>query len=100
MQHTLAKVSEEIMKKVRGSASEITTVLGGVCWIPIAVRKNESTITIRVNEVIIIRIDGASDKTVVIASSCTIRPVNVPFSWSEPKFGLLTMGINYRNYLC
>ncbi len=36
------------------------TVLGGVCWRPSAWRSRESTITIRVNEVSMIRIAGAS----------------------------------------
>jgi hypothetical protein len=36
----------------------------GACWVPRAVRKNESTTTIRVKEVVIIRRLGASDRTV------------------------------------
>src|SRR3989339_2168663 len=67
-------------KKVRNNASEIITVLGGVCWIPIAVLKKESTTIILVNEVIIIRIEGASDRTVSRATIWTSRPVRVPSS--------------------
>ena len=67
-----------IIKKVRNSASDTITVLGGVCCMPMAVRKNDRTTTIRVNDVIIINIDGANDKTVISATICTTRPVTVP----------------------
>jgi hypothetical protein len=56
-------------KGVRNRASEITTEFGGEVAVPSAVRSNDSTTTMRVNEVIITRIDGASDKTVSSAIS-------------------------------
>ncbi len=42
----------------------MTTELGGAVAVPSAVRSSDSTTTIRVNEVIMTRIDGASDSTV------------------------------------
>ena len=51
-------------KAVRNSASDMTTELGGAVAVPSAVRSSDSTTTIRVNDVIITRIDGASDSTV------------------------------------
>ena len=44
-------------------------MLGGVCCVPSALRRNDSTTMMRVNEVIITRIDGASVSTVSSASS-------------------------------
>ena len=41
------------------------TWLGGVCWVPKAERKNDKTTMNRINEVIIIKIDGAKAKTVL-----------------------------------
>ena len=58
-----------MIKAVRNSARLISTVLGGVCCMPIAVRRKDSTTTIRVNDVIITRIDGASASTVSRATS-------------------------------
>lgn len=52
------------MKNVINNASEIITVLGGDCCNPMAERKNDSTTMIRVKEVIIIKIDGARERTV------------------------------------
>ena len=46
-------------KTVRNRARPTSTLLGGVCCRPIAVRRNDSTMTIRVNEVTMTRIDGA-----------------------------------------
>jgi hypothetical protein len=40
------------------------TAFGGAVAVPSAVRSRESTTTMRVNEVIMIRIEGASDSTV------------------------------------
>ena len=42
----------------------MTTELGGAVAVPSAVRNSDSTTTIRVNEVIMMRMDGASDNTV------------------------------------
>ena len=53
-----------ITKAVRNNASEMTTELGGAVAVPSAVRNSDSTTTIRVNEVIMTRMDGASDSTV------------------------------------
>src|SRR3989304_554616 len=53
-----------IEKNVRKSAIPMSTGLGGVCCIPSACRMKASTITIRVKEVIITRIEGASVSTV------------------------------------
>jgi hypothetical protein len=52
---------------VRNSASETTTALGGAVAVPSAVRRSESTTTMRVNDVTMTRIDGASESTVTIA---------------------------------
>jgi hypothetical protein len=54
---------------VRNSASATITALGGAVAVPSAVRNSDSTTTMRVNEVIITRIEGASDKTVMNATS-------------------------------
>ena len=43
---------------------------------PIAVRSSDSTTTMRVNEVTMIRIDGASDSTVIRPTSWTARSVS------------------------
>ena len=58
-----------MMKPVRNNASDIKTMFGGVCWVPIALRKIESTITIRVKDVTTIKIEGARLKTVIIKIS-------------------------------
>lgn len=63
-----------IMKNVKNSANEIITVFGGVCCTPMAVRRNDRTMMIRVKLVIIIKMDGANDKTVNNAMSCKTRP--------------------------
>ena len=62
-----------ITKAVRNSASEMTTELGGAVAVPSAVRNSDSTTTIRVNEVIMTRMDGASDSTVSSAISWMMR---------------------------
>src|SRR6185312_15129593 len=54
------------------------TELGGAVAVPIAVRKSDSTTTIRVNEVIMTRIDGAIDSTVSRAMSWIARSVTPP----------------------
>ena len=51
-------------KAVRNKASKMTTEFGGESAVPSAARSSDSTTTMRVNEVIITRIDGASDSTV------------------------------------
>ena len=51
------------------------TALGGAVAVPSAVRNSESTTTMRVNDVIITRIEGASDSTVNSATNCITRSV-------------------------
>ena len=65
-----------ITKAVRNSASETSTTFGGVCCRPSALRRNDSTTTMRVNDVTITKIDGASDSTVNRAMSWTMLPVD------------------------
>ena len=56
-------------KKVRNSASPISTGLGGVPCAPSALRSRDSTMTMRVNAVTITSRLGASDSTVTSAVS-------------------------------
>ena len=67
-----------IMKKVMNRAKLTITVLGGVPWVPRAVLSKESTITMRTNDVIMTKIEGASVITVKSAISWTMRPVACP----------------------
>jgi hypothetical protein len=53
-----------VTKAVRNKGSEMTTEFGGEVAVQSAVRSSDSTTTMRVNEVIITMIDGASDSTV------------------------------------
>ena len=55
---------------------------------PIAVRSSDSTTTIRVNDVIMIRIDGAIDSTVNSAISWIARSVTPP--WPPPRLMLMS----------
>jgi three-Cys-motif partner protein len=63
-------------------ASDMITALGGAVAVPSAVRRSESTTTMRVNEVIISRIEGASDNTVSSAISWITRSVR-PAPWPK-----------------
>jgi hypothetical protein len=63
-----------VIKRARDTITE----LGGLCCRPRAVRSSDSTTTIRTNEVVIITIDGASDRTVSRPTSCTTRSVRPP----------------------
>ena len=74
-------------KAVRNSASETMTALGGAVAVPSAVRNSDSTTTMRVNDVIMTRIDGASDNTVNSATSWITRSVR-PLPC--PKFTLMS----------
>ena len=68
-------------KAVRNSASDTITALGGAVAVPSAVRNSDSTTTMRVNEVIMTRIDGASDSTVSSATiwiTRSVRPAPCP----------------------
>lgn len=57
------------MKSDKNKASPIRTWLGGICCVPSAFLRKESTIIILVKEVIIMIMAGARDKTVKISSS-------------------------------
>ena len=54
------------------------TEFGGAVAVPSAVRSSDSTTTIRVNDVIMIRIDGATDSTVSSAINWIARSVTPP----------------------
>src|SRR5438093_1394751 len=71
-------------KPVRKSARLTSTVLGGVCWIPRALRRNDSTMMMRVNDVTVMRIAGARLSTVTSTMSWMIRPVGEPEPAAEP----------------
>ena len=53
-----------MMNIVRNSASDSSTWFGGTDWVPSAWRRNESTITMRVNDVTIMKRAGARESTV------------------------------------
>ena len=63
------------------------TVLGGAVAVPSAVRSSDSTTTMRVNDVTITRMEGASDSTVISATSWSTRSVRPP---PEPKLMLIS----------
>ena len=52
------------------NARPMSTWLGGSCWVPSAWRKSDITMTIRVKLVIMMRIAGASDRTVSRMTIC------------------------------
>src|SRR3979490_2049484 len=64
------------------------TEFGGAVAVPRAVRSNDSTTTMRVNDVIITRIDGAIDSTVSSAISWIARSVTPPLPW--PRLMLMS----------
>src|SRR5258707_12325364 len=64
------------------------TEFGGAVAVPSAVRNSDSTTTIRVNDVIMIRIDGAIDNTVRSAISWIARSVTPPLPW--PRLMLMS----------
>src|ERR1700692_216800 len=68
----------------------MTTELGGAVAVPSAVRNSDSTTTIRVNDVIITRIDGASDSTVNSAISWMMRSFRPPLPAVWPKLMLIS----------
>src|ERR1700686_2065532 len=57
------------------------TEFGGAVAVPNAVRSSDRTTTIRLNEIIMIRIDGAIDSTVNSAISWIARSVTPPLPW-------------------
>src|SRR2546430_12541864 len=64
------------------------TEFGGAVAVPRAVRNSDSTTTIRVNDVIMIRIEGAIDSTVNSAISWIARSVTPPLPW--PRLMLMS----------
>ena len=64
------------------------TEFGGAVAVPSAVRSSDSTTTIRVNDVIMTRIDGAIDSTVNSAISWIARSVTPPLPW--PRLMLIS----------
>src|SRR5580704_15255746 len=64
------------------------TEFGGAVAVPSAVRSNDSTTTILVNDVIMIRIDGAIDSTVNSAINWIARSVTPPLPW--PRLMLIS----------
>src|SRR6202045_145488 len=64
------------------------TGVGGAVAVPRAVRSSDSTTTIRVNDVIMIRIEGATDSTVNSAISWIARSVTPPLPW--PRLMLMS----------
>ena len=77
-----------ITNAVRNMASAMITEFGGAVAVPSAVRSSDSTTTIRVNDVIMIRIDGAIDSTVNSAISWIARSVTPPLPW--PRLMLMS----------
>ena len=53
------------------------TWLGGVCCVPMAVRRKDKTTTMRVKDVTITKIDGAKLRTVISTNNWMIRPVEL-----------------------
>src|SRR6202162_6233297 len=64
------------------------TEFGGAVAVPSAVRSSDSTTTIRVNDVIMIRIEGAIDSTLSSAISWIARSVTPPLPW--PRLMLMS----------
>src|SRR3954466_12876689 len=64
------------------------TEFGGAVAVPNAVRSSDSTTTILVNDVIMIRIEGAIDSTVSRAISWIARSVTPPLPW--PRLMLMS----------
>src|SRR5438270_4145441 len=64
------------------------TEFGGAVAVPSAVRNKDSTTTIRVNDVIMIRIEGAIDSTVKSAINWIARSVTPPLPW--PRLMLMS----------
>src|SRR5258707_4013744 len=69
-------------------ASAMMTDFGGAVAVPSAVRNSDSTMTIRVNDVIMIRIYGAIDNTVKSAISWIAGSVTPPLPW--PRLMLIS----------
>ena len=72
-----------ITKNVKNNDSPIKSWLGGICCVPIAIRKKDSTTTIRVNDVIIIRIEGANERIVSRKIICSDTAASPPLADSS-----------------
>jgi hypothetical protein len=79
--HDFSKVGD-IMNIVINNAREMRTILGGVLLVDKAERVSENTTISLVNDVIIMTMDGASDKTVIRANTLKIRAEAVPVAAS------------------
>ena len=69
-----------IVNRVSTSAIPTSTIFGGACWVPMAVRRKENTTTYRVKEVIITTSDGKSVMTVsssIMSSASTLPPLTL-----------------------
>src|SRR5438552_3941989 len=66
------------------------TEFGGAVAVPNAVRSKDSTTTMRVNDVIMIRIEGAIDNIVSSAISWIARSVTPPPPWPPPRLMLMS----------
>src|ERR1700722_6046235 len=66
------------------------TEFGGAVAVPSAVRNSDNTTTMRVNDVIMIRIDGATDNTVNSAINWIARSVTPPLPWPPPRLMLMS----------
>jgi len=67
-----------MMNAVMNMASDITTVFGGLVLVPIARRRIDSTVTMRVKAVTIMKIAGAMLSTVSSTNNWTMRVVVEP----------------------
>ena len=67
-------------KTVRNSARLTITAFGGAVGAPMAERSSDRTTTIRVNEVTMTSAAGASESSVIRATSCSARSVT-PAPW-------------------
>ncbi len=68
-------ITGAITKPVRNRARLRMTVFGGLWAMPMAVRSSESTTTMRVNDVTMMRMEGATLKMVMRATICRARSV-------------------------
>ena len=77
------------MNMLKNKAKEIKTMFGGVELVAKALRVMDKTTTTRVKEVIIMRIDGATDKTVIIIITLKMRAVVEPVVGESPTLRLM-----------
>lgn len=77
------------MNMLKNKANEIKTIFGGVELVANALLVMDKTTTTRVNDVIIINMDGATDKTVIIIITLKMRAVVEPVVGESPTFKLM-----------